>query len=96
MNAIIDAFTLYIILHICVIPLVFQKKKKKDVNKSAGLKLFSEIVQAYKLNRSSTTVCSYLYQRLVFFSSPGTLLFFLQARIGGFGYALFQYFARRI
>jgi DHA2 family multidrug resistance protein len=36
MNAIIDAFTLYIVLHICVIPLVFLLKRKKDVNKNAG------------------------------------------------------------
>ncbi len=33
MNAIIDAFTLYIILHIFVIPLVFLLKQKKDVKK---------------------------------------------------------------
>ena len=35
MNAIIDAFTLYIVLHICVIPLVFLLKQKKDVKKSS-------------------------------------------------------------
>lgn len=34
MNAIIDAFTLYIVLHICVIPLVFMLKQKKDIKKS--------------------------------------------------------------
>lgn len=35
MNAIIDAFLLYIVLHICVIPMVFLLKQKKDVKKSA-------------------------------------------------------------
>ncbi len=36
MNAIIDAFTLYIVLHICIIPLVFLLKRRKDIEKSDG------------------------------------------------------------